>query len=65
MNKRTHQYRNLISALNAALVIVDYQEDVASSSGASKDGELAGVIELLKAASAFAVPVSDPPAASS
>lgn len=57
MNDRTHRYRNLISALNATLVIVDYQEGVASSNGAANDGELAGVIELVKAASAFAIPV--------
>jgi len=57
MNNRAHKYRNLISALNAALVIVDYQEGVASSSGAAKDSELVGVIDLVKAASAFAVPV--------
>ena len=57
MIKGVHQYRNLISALNAALIIVDYQKGVGSLSGATKDGELAGVIELLKAANAFAVPV--------
>jgi len=57
MNNKIHQYRNLVSASNAALVIVDYQEGVASSSGAAKDGELVGVIELMKAASAFTVPL--------
>jgi len=51
MNNKTHQYRNLISALNAALVIVDYQEGIASSNDGAKDSE------LMKAASAFAVPV--------
>lgn len=57
MNNKTHQYRNLVSASNAALVIVDDREGVASSSGAAKDSELVGVIELMKAASSFAVPV--------
>jgi nicotinamidase-related amidase len=56
MNERTHRYRNLISAFNAAVIIVDYQEGAASSSGAAKDVELVAVTELLKAASVFTVP---------
>ncbi|WP_114089467.1 isochorismatase family protein [Thalassospira profundimaris] len=57
MNKGVHKYRNLISTLDAALVIIDDREGVASSSGAAKDSELVRVVELMKAASAFAVPV--------
>lgn len=57
MNNGAQQYRSLVSALNAALVVVDYQKGVASSSGAAKDNELDGVTDLVKVASAFALPV--------